>query len=573
MPVRNAEIADLFDELADLLDIEGANAFRVRAYRNAARTIRGHAKSMAELVAAGADLSELPGIGKDLAAKIETIVATRRLPLLEEVAARTPRALSELMKIGGLGPKRVKALYRSLKVRSLDDLRRAAIAGRIRELPGFGAKTETLIREGIERRVALESRMSLKAAEEIAGPLVAWLERCPGVKRVAVAGSYRRRKETVGDLDILVTATRDSPVIDRFAHGEDVAEVVSRGKTRSTVRLRSGVQVDLRVVPEVAYGAALQYFTGSKDHNIAVRKIAAKKGLKINEYGVFRGSKRVAGRTEAEVYAEIGLPVMPPELREDRGEVEAARKGKLPELVELEAIRGDLHCHTSASDGHDSLEVMARAAAARGYAYVSVNDHSKHVTVANGLDEKRLRAQLDAIDALNERLDDIVVLKSVELDILEDGSLDLPNRILEKLDFTVCAIHYQLGLSRESQTERVLRAMDNPHFSILAHPTGRLINDRPAYAIDLEKIMRGAKERGCYLELNAQPSRLDLTDEACRLAKELRLKIAISTDAHSGGDLDLMRFGIDQARRAWLTADDVVNTRDLASLRKLLARR
>ena len=573
MPVRNAEIADLLDELADLLDIEGANAFRVRAYRNAARTIRGHAKSMAELVAAGADLSELPGIGKDLAAKIETIVATRRLPLLEEVAARTPRALSELMKIQGLGPKRVKTLYRSLKVRSLDDLRRAAIAGRIRELPGFGAKTETLIREGIERRVALESRMSLKAAEEIAGPLVAWLERCPGVKRVAVAGSYRRRKETVGDLDILVTATRDSPVIDRFAHGEDVAEVVSRGKTRSTVRLRSGVQVDLRVVPEVAYGAALQYFTGSKDHNIAVRKIAAKKGLKINEYGVFRGSKRVAGRTEAEVYAEIGLPVMPPELREDRGEVEAARKGKLPELVELEAIRGDLHCHTSASDGHDSLEAMARAAAARGYAYVSVNDHSKHVTVANGLDEKRLRAQLDAIDALNERLDDIVVLKSVELDILEDGSLDLPNRILEKLDFTVCAIHYQLGLSRERQTERVLRAMDNPHFSILAHPTGRLINDRPAYAIDLEKVMRGAKERGCYLELNAQPSRLDLTDEACRLAKELRLKIAISTDAHSGGDLDLMRFGIDQARRAWLTADDVVNTRDLASLRKLLARR
>ena len=573
MPVRNAEIADLLDELADLLDIEGANAFRVRAYRNAARTIRGHAKSMAELVAAGADLSELPGIGKDLAAKIETIVATRRLPLLEEVAARTPRALSELMKIQGLGPKRVKTLYRSLKVRSLDDLRRAAIAGRIRELPGFGAKTETLIREGIERRVALESRMSLKAAEEIAGPLVAWLERCPGVKRVAVAGSYRRRKETIGDLDILVTATRDSPVIDRFAHGEDVAEVVSRGKTRSTVRLRSGVQVDLRVVPEVAYGAALQYFTGSKDHNIAVRKIAAKKGLKINEYGVFRGSKRVAGRTEAEVYAEIGLPVMPPELREDRGEVEAARKGKLPELVELEAIRGDLHCHTSASDGHDSLEAMARAAAARGYAYVSVNDHSKHVTVANGLDEKRLRAQLDAIDALNERLDDIVVLKSVELDILEDGSLDLPNRILEKLDFTVCAIHYQLGLSRERQTERVLRAMDNPHFSILAHPTGRLINDRPAYAIDLEKVMRGAKERGCYLELNAQPSRLDLTDEACRLAKELRLKIAISTDAHSGGDLDLMRFGIDQARRAWLTADDVVNTRDLASLRKLLARR
>jgi DNA polymerase (family 10) len=573
MPVRNSEIADLFDELADLLDIEGANAFRVRAYRNAARTVRSHPQSMADLLAAGEDLSELPGIGKDLAAKIETIVATRKLPLLEEVAARTPRALAELLKIGGLGPKRVKTLYRELEIRSFEDLRQAVLANRIEGLPGFGAKTAALVRERIEGRAADERRIPLADAEAVAESLVAALRHCPGVKEVAIAGSYRRRRETVGDLDILVTATRGSPVIERFAHGEDVAEVLSEGETRSTVRLRSGLQVDLRVVPQAAYGAALQYFTGSKAHNIAVRKIAARKGLKINEYGVFRGNKRVAGKTESEVYRKIGLPVVPPELREDRGEIEAARSKTLPCLVDIAAIRGDLHCHTDASDGRDSLETLAEAAAARGYAYLAISDYTRRVANAHGLDEKRLCAQLDAIDALNERLDGLVLLKSAEVDILEDGTLGLSHRLLEKLDFTVSAVHTGLELSRKRQTERVLRAMDNPHFTILAHPTGRLIDERPLYEIDLERLMRGAKERGCYLELNANPRRLHLTDEACRLAKDLGIKVAVSTDAHGAADLDFMRFGVDQARRGWLTADDVLNTRNRKSLAKLLAKR
>jgi DNA polymerase (family 10) len=572
VPVHNDEIADLFDQLADLLDIEDANPFRIRAYRNAARFVRSHPESIAELVAAGADLTELPGIGKDLAAKIEVIVRTGHLPLLEETAAHTPRVLSDLMRIPGLGPKRVKTLYRTLKVRSVEDLKRAAATGRIQQLPGFGAKTERSILAGVEQIATQGRRVKLHVAEEIAKALLAHLARCAGVKQVTVAGSYRRRRETVGDLDILVTAARGSPLIEHFVGYDEVAEVVSAGGTRSTVRLRSGLQVDLRVVPENAYGAALHYFTGSKAHNIAVRKLGAKRGYKLNEYGVFRGDQRVAGKTEQEVFATAGLPFIPPELREDRGEIEAAKAGRLPHLIELADVRGDLHCHTAASDGSDSLEGLAAAAKKRGYEYLAINDHTKHVTIAHGLDEKRLREQLSAIDELNAKLRGVTLLKSAEIDILEDGSLDLPDRILKELDFTVCAVHYQLGLPERRQTQRVLRAMDNRYFTILAHPTGRLINERPPYAIDLDKIMTGAKERGCVLELNAHPDRLDLNDEACRHAKGLGVKIAISTDTHSSRDLDFMRFGIDQARRGWLTASDVVNTRSLTQLRALLNR-
>ena len=561
MPVHNSEIADLLDELADLLDIEDANPFRVRAYHNAARTIRGYPRSLADLVAAGADLSELPSIGKDLAAKVETIVATGRLPLLEQVGARTPRALTELMKIEGLGPKRVKTLYRMLDIRSVEDLRRAAVTGQIRELPGFGPKTEQKIHAGLARLEQRERRMKLDTAEEIAAPLLRYLEQCKGVRRVIIAGSFRRREETIGDLDILVTAARGAHVIEAFAAYDEVSEVVSKGGTRSTVRLRSGIQVDLRVVPKVSYGAALHYFTGSKAHNIAVRKLAAKRGYKINEYGVFEDDRRIAGKTEQEVFASVGLAYIPPELRQDRGEIEAARKGRLPELITRDDIRGDLHCHSRASDGRASIDQMAAEAEARGYEYVSINDHSKHVTVARGLDERRVLEQIEAVERLNGDLDGISVLKSIEVDILEDGTLDLSNAVLERLDFTVCAVHYAFGLSKQRQTERILRAMDNPHFTILAHPTGRLINQRDGYAIDLEKILEGAKARGCFVELNAHPERLDLNDEACRLAKTLGVKLAISTDAHSPEGLDLMRFGIDVARRAWLTADDVINTR------------
>ncbi|HSR63589.1 MAG TPA: PHP domain-containing protein, partial [Gammaproteobacteria bacterium] len=321
------------------------------------------------------------------------------------------------------------------------------------------------------------------------------------------------------------------------------------------------------------YGAALHYFTGSKAHNIAVRKLGIKKGYKINEYGVFKGEKRIAGKTEKEVYARIDLPFIPPELRENRGELELAHKNELPDLINLKDIRGDLHCHTRATDAKHSMQQMVKAAARLGYDYLSINDHSKHVTVARGLDKKHLLEQIRKIDKLNEKLDKIVILKSVELNILEDGSLDLPDSVLEQLDFTVCAVHYKFDLSRNKQTTRILRAMDNPYFNILAHPTGRIINEREPYSVDLEKIMRAALDRGCFLEVNARPERMDLTDDACKLAKDLGVKVAVSTDAHRIGDLDLMRFGVDQARRGWLEKDDVINAQPLKKLKSLLKRK
>jgi DNA polymerase (family 10) len=572
VPVHNRQIADMFGRLADLLEIEGANPFRVRAYRNAARVVGGYPRSLADRLAEGADLTDLSGIGEDLAAKIQTIVRTGRLPKLEEVEKRTPPALTELMKVPGLGPKRVKALYQALNVRSLEDLRRALRAGRVRELPGFGAKTEAAIREGIDRAGRSEQRTLRPDAEEIAAPLLAHLQAVPGVKDVALAGSYRRCRETVGDLDILVTCRRGAPVMQALVDYDEVETVAAQGNTRSTVILASGLQVDLRVVPQVSWGAALHYFTGAKAHNIAVRRMGAAKGLKINEYGVFRGERRVAGRTEEEVFAQVGLPYIVPELREDRGEIEAALAGTLPALVTLADIRGDLHAHTAATDGQDSLEAMARAAHARGYEYLAITDHSRRVAMAHGLDRRRLAEQIDAIDALNERLAGLVVLKGIEVDILEDGSLDLPDSILDRLDVVVCSVHYQFALPRPKQTTRILRALDNPRCNILAHPTGRLLNERAAYDVDLEAVLTGAKERGCAVELNAQPSRLDLDDLACRMAKEIGVLVAISTDAHSTGDLDLMRFGVGQARRGWLEAKDVINTRPLAELRKLLKR-
>ena len=570
MPVHNGEIADMFQQLADLLEIREENPFRIRAYRNAARVIRGHARSMSELVKEGADLEELPGIGKDLAEKISVIVRTGKLPMLEQVRGKVPAPMLEMTRIEGLGPKRARALYRALRIRSIEDLQRAARSGRIREIEGFGPKTEQLIAQRAARVVSAERRFKLVDAEEIVAPLARYFRGVEGVRDVEVAGSFRRRRDTVGDLDVLVGAAGAAAVMDRLVRYEDVVEVAAKGPTRATIRLRNGVNVDVRVVAPSSFGAALHYFTGSKAHNIAVRKLAAAKGLKLNEYGMFRGERRVGGRTEREVFGAVGLPFIPPEIREDRGEIEAARKKRLPALIDLADVRGDLHCHTRDSDGRDTAEAMARAAAERGYEYISVNDHSKRVTVAHGLDRRRLLQQVRTIDRLNSRLDGIVVLKSAEVDILDDGSLDLPDEVLRELDFTVCAIHYGLNRSRQKQTERILRAMDSRHFSILAHPTGRLINAREPYDIDLERVLEAARERGRILELNAHPDRLDLDDRACRMAKDVGVRIAISTDAHRAADLDLMRFGIGQARRGWLEPEDVVNTRPLAELKRLL---
>jgi DNA polymerase (family X) len=572
MPVHNTDIARIFDRLADLLEIEGANPFRVRAYRDAARIVGDLPQEVAGLIAAGRDLSELHGIGKDLAGKIEEIVSTGRLAVLEETERRTPESLLELLRLGPLGPKRVKTLYDQLGIESADDLAAAAKAGRLHGLHGFGPKIEQRLLDALAHRVKEEPRLLLASIEAVAVDLVRYLKGASGVGEVVVAGSYRRRKETVGDLDILVTAAPGSDVMDRLTAFEEVEEVLGHGRTRSTVRLRSGLQVDVRVVPANSYGAALHYFTGSKAHNIKVRGMGVDRGLKINEYGVFQGEKQIAGRTEEEVYAQVGLPYIEPELRENRGEIEAARDGRLPKLVTLADIKGDLHAHTTETDGRASLEEMAEGARAKGYKYLAITDHSQRVAMARGLDAKRLARQIKAIDRLNGRLRGIVILKAIEVDILEDGALDLPDAILAELDLRVCSIHYSLNLSAERQTERLLRAMDNRHCDIIGHPTGRLLSKRGPMAIDLERVMRAALERGCFLELNAQPHRLDLDDGHCKMAKELGLKLAISTDAHSVANLDLMRFGIDQARRGWLEPDDILNTRSWPQLKRLLRR-
>ncbi len=572
MTTCNAEIATLFTRMSILLEIRGANPFRVRAYQNAARTLRGLPRSAADMLAEGQDLSELPHIGKDLAGKIAEVVETGRFAMLEELEAEYPAELADLTALPGLGPKRVRALYEELGIRNLRDLQRAATRQRVRTLRGFGPKTEQRIREALLRRAHTGRRHKLSEVEDIAASYVAHLQAVPGVKRVVVAGSFRRRKETVGDLDILVTCEKGAPVVSHFVAYDEVSQRVSRGSTRSTVVLNSGLQVDLRVVPEISYGAALYYFTGSKAHNVAVRTLAVKKGLKVNEYGIFKGERRVAGRTEEEVFDIVGLRYIEPELRENLGEIEAAKKNQLPKLVALSEIRGDLHVHSRATDGHGSVRQMAEAAKARGYAYLAITDHSKRVHVAHGMDEKRLARQLGEIDRLNETLEGIVVLKGVEVDILEDGTLDLSDDILKRLDLRVCAIHSGFHLSREKQTERIIRAMDNPYFNILAHPTGRLIQRREPYELDMERVMTAALERGCYLELNSQPARLDLDDIHCRQAKHMGLRLAISTDAHSAIDLDFMRFGVDQGRRGWLEPEDVLNTRPLGELRRLLAR-
>ncbi len=572
MPIHNHDISEIFEKVADLLEIEGANPFRVRAYRNAARVVSGMSQSLADLVARGEDLTKLPGIGQDLAGKIREIAMTGDLGLLKELEARTPPALALLMNVAGLGPKRVHILYEKLGVTTAEDLKAAAEKGKIKELKGFGPKIEQMVLESLAHLSATEKRYKLVTVEPVAEALVRHLKDVPGVAEALVAGSYRRRKETVGDLDVLVTCQEAYRVMDAFVTYEDVSKVMARGDTKSAVVLRNGLQVDLRVVPEESYGAALHYFTGSKAHNIAIRHLGVQRGLKINEYGVFRGEARVAGQTEAEVFAAVDLPFIEPEMREDWGEIAAAQQGRLPRLITLTDIRGDLHAHTKATDGRNTLEEMAQAAKERGYQYLAITNHSKRVSMAHGHDAKNLAAEMAEIDRLNAKLEGIVLLKAIEMDILEDGSLDLPDEILKELDLTVCAVHYNFNLTQEEQTQRIIRAMDNPHFNILAHPSGRLIHRREPYDVDMERLMRAAKERGCFMELDAQPDRLDLIDIHCKLAKDLGVKVSIATDAHSTADLNYMRWGIGQARRGWLEAADVLNTRDWPELKQLLKR-
>jgi len=567
----NREIAAQFERLADLLEIEDENPFRVRAYRNAARTIEGLSPRLSDLVADDADLTGLPAIGREIAARIREIVLTGRLSALDEIARRVPSELSDLMKVRGLGPKGVKALYDHFHVRSLHDLERVAKQGRVREIEGFGAKKEAALLDGIGRlRRGGERRTRLADAEPEAERLKSWLAATDGVQRVEIAGSYRRRRETVGDLDIVVSGTDGAAVMDRLLAHEDIERVVSHGETRSTVILHSGLQVDVRTVEADSFGAALLYFTGSKEHNVELRQRAIDRHWKLNEYGLFNGERPIAGREEQDLYARLGLAWVPPELRENHGEIELSAADDLPTLVTVDDVRGNLHAHTTWSDGGDTLEDMARAAQARGYAYLAVTDHGPKVRVANGLDARRLRRQMGDIDRLNAQLDGLVLLKGCEVDILQHGELDLPDDVLAELDVVVCSIHYNLRQGREAQTERVLRAMDNPHFMIWGHPTAREINRREPIDIDLDRCLEAAAERGIVVEINAQPKRLDLKDTHARLALEKGCALAIDTDAHSVADLDLMRHGVDQARRAGATRERIVNTGSLADVRRRL---
>jgi len=572
--MNNAQIAAVFDEIADILEFQGANPFRVRAYRNGARVISDLGESLATIVAdPDRKLTDIDGIGKDLGEKIATLVTTGEEPFHQELVAAVPKSVLAILRVPGLGPKKAATLYRELHVESLDQLRAACEAHRVRELKGFGEKTEQTILAGLDIAGAADVRIYWAEADHYAQDLKAHLAACPAVRQLELAGSYRRGRETIGDLDLLVDSTSADEVMDHLATYPGTGSILARGDTKMSIRLETGLQVDLRVVPEESFGAALQYFTGSKDHNVILRGRAKTAGLKINEYGVYRGDEQIAGRTEEDVYATLDLPWIAPELREARKEFDWAEEGVLPQLIELDDIRGDLHMHTNATDGKATLEEMVVAARERGLEYIAITDHSKRVSMANGLDAPRLRRQWAAIDRLNERIEGIQVLKGIEVDILERGGLDLEDDVLEEADWVVASVHYGQNQPREQITQRILGALENPFVSAIAHPTGRIINRRKSYDVDLEAVYRAAYRYGKLLELNANPARLDLDDVACAAAKANGIPIVISTDAHSTDGLAVMRYGIMQARRAGLTKKDVANTRTWAEMKKLIGRK
>lgn len=571
--MTNAQIAAALDEVADILEFQGANQFRVRAYRNAARTIHDLTSPVASILADPAQkLTDVQGVGQDLAEKIGMLVATGKLPMLEELRAEVPETVLHLLRIPGLGPKKAAVLFKELKVTTLAELRAACEAQRVRLLKGFGEKTEQTILAGMALAETVGKRMYWRDADEYAQAIRKHMAGLAGLQQLELAGSYRRGRETVGDLDVLAVADDPSAAMDHFGQLEGIEQVIGRGDTKMSVRLASGLQVDLRVVPAESFGAALQYFTGSKDHNVYIRGLAKARGLKINEYGVFEGDKSIAGRTEKDVYGALGLPVFPPELREARQEFEWAEKGNLPRLVELKDLRGDLHMHTTATDGQATLEEMIEAARGRGLTYIAITDHSKRVTMARGLNAERLLEQWDEIDRVQATLKGFKVLKGCEVDILEKGGLDLPDDVLAGADWIVASIHYGQNQPREQITGRMLEAIANPNVSAIAHPTGRIINRRKPYELDFEKILDAAAEHGKLLELNANPARLDLDDIHCAAARERGIPIVISTDAHTVGELDHLKCGVLQARRAGLTKADVANTRSWAELKKLVGK-
>ncbi len=566
--MNNSEIAKIFSQTADLLEIKGENSFKVRAYRNAARIIENSSKDFEKLVREGVDLTRLPGIGKDLSEYIKEIVLTHRFSKLEELKKEIPSGLLEMLSIEGLGPKRIKQIYDAFGITSLDELKKYAQSGELAKLKGFGPKLIEKILKGIKQLKKAGIRFLWAEVEGIANELKEYLQKFDGVEIVEIAGSFRRKKESVGDLDVLVIAKDYKKVSEYFIKFKRVKEVHSAGLTRSTVFLENSLQVDLRAVSRESYGAALHYFTGSKAHNIKIRRLAIEKGLRVNEYGVYEGERKIAGKSEDEVYKAVGLCYIEPELRENRGEIEACLAGELPKLVELFDLRGDLHMHTIYSDGACSIEEMVKRAIELGYEYIAITDHSKRLSVANGLDEKRLLEQFDEIERLKKKYPQIKILKGAEVDILEDGSLDFSDEVLKRLDIVVGAIHYKFNLDKKTQTKRILRALSK--INILAHPLNRLINKREGIEAEWDEIFKMAKELNVAMEINSQPDRLDLNDILSKRAKEIGCKVAINSDAHNIKMLEFIRYGVNQARRGWIEKEDVINTFEFDRLSNFL---
>ena len=586
--MENVEIAHVLTQYADLLEIQGEDLFRVLAYRNAARTIESLSQPVAQLLEEGKNLKKLklPGIGKSMAEHIAEIIKTGTLQALKQLRKKLPATLDELLEIEGLGPKRTKQLYEKLGISSIKKLEQGIDSGKVEALPGFGKKSVEKIRQAIQNLAKRPKRFKLLDADQLVRPLIEYLRKERTIQQLEVAGSYRRRMETVGDIDILAASDSPEAVMQRFQTYPEVERVVAAGTTRGTVILRSGLQVDLRILPGRCYGAALHYFTGSKAHNIAVRTLGVDRGLRISEYGVFRVPKgkkadevgveegeRIGGAREEDVFKAVSLDYMPPELRENRGEIQAAQKHKLPDLIVLDDIRGDLHLHSKWTDGKSTILEMVRACKERGYQYCAITDHSQAVRVAGGLTPEGFKKQYQEIKEVRTKVRGITVFTGCEVDILPDGSLDLPDDLLEQLDVVVAAVHAKMDMPQSAMTKRVLKALAHPAVTILAHPTGRLINHREPFAIDLEEIFHAAKENDVAVELNAQPDRLDLSDLHVFRAREIGVKITINTDAHSTEQLRFMRYGIDQARRGWLEKRHVLNAMTQPQLESWLKQR
>jgi len=568
--MKNPQVTQVFHEIADLLELSGENPFRIRAYRRAAMNVEAIPKDVAAM--SEGELQSLPGIGKDLAHKIRQFVDTGRIDVHEELQKKIPRGLLEILRVPGIGPKTARLLFDRKKVKSLEELEALIREGKLAGLPGIQAKTEENIRKGIGQLRKGMERFPLGKALPIARGILELLQEAVPGARFALAGSIRRWKETVKDIDVLAAGKKPEAITKAFVGLPGTREVLERGTTKSSILTVDGIQVDLRVVAEESFGAALQYFTGSKEHNVRLREMASRRGLKINEYGVFRepDGGKLGGRDEGDVYKALGLPFIPPELREDQGEIEAALEGKLPDLLSLPDIQGDLHVHTKWSDGAHDLDDVVEAARERKYKYVAVTDHSKGLGVAHGLDEGRLRRQIEAIDAANAKRKGFRILKGIEVDIRGDGTLDLPDALLSELDIVVASIHSGFRQPGEQLTKRLVAAIRNPYVSVIAHPTGRLLGEREAYPVDMEAVLAEAARCGTALEINAYPLRLDLSDAHARAAKRRGIPLVISTDAHILGNLDFMAYGVSIARRGWLARGDVLNTLPFPKLLKRL---